>query len=143
MAENLHSDKKSIEFLTALKDLVDSFPVKIESLYLEPVLTLNKDTGLYDMDLHACTEPLWRIISYLMEQNELHEVLGMDQESFESFYKVQMKKWKPPVKKKTGPKKVAPVPNKNPAKPPEGENDIVEVEQTPQDKVIETHDNDL
>ena len=140
MAENLHQDKKSIEFLTALKDLVDFYPVHIETLYLEPVLTFDKDTGLYSMDLHACTEPLWRIISYLMEQNEQHEVLGMDQESFESFYKVNMKKWKPPVKKK-GPKKVAPVPNKNPAKPTEEENDIVEVEQTPQEKVTETHDN--
>ena len=76
-----------------------------------------------------------------MEQNEHHEVLGMDQESFESFYKVNMKKWKPPAKKK-GPKKVtAPVPNKNPAKPTEEENDIVEVEQTPQEKVTETNDN--
>ena len=142
MAENLHSDQKSIEFLTALKELVDHFPEKVETLYLEPVLIFNKDTGLYDMDLHACTEPQIRIISYLMEQNDIHQVIGMDQESFESFYQIQMKKYKPAVKKKTGLKKSAPVTKKNQAKQAEAGEELVDPDQTPQDKVVETHDHD-
>ena len=139
-AENLHTDQKYVEFLHQLKQLVDEFPRKIPSLYLEPVLTLNNDTGVYDLDLMNFTEPLYRQITYLMEQNELHDVLQMDIESFESFYQVQMKKYKPIPKKKPVPKKTAPAPKKNPANAAESGEDTVDPNQTPKDKVVETND---
>ena len=122
--------------------MVDEFPKKIESLYLEPVLSLNKETGLYELDLHNCTEPLYRTITYLIEQDEIYSVLEMDVESFESFYHSQMKKYKPATKKKTGPKKATPAPKKNQAKPAESGEELADPDQTPQDKVVETHDHD-
>ena len=122
--------------------MVDEFPRKIQSLYLEPVLSLNKETGLYDLDLMNCTEPLYRQITYLMEQDELHDVLQMDIESFESFYQIQMKKYKPIAKKKPGPKKTNPAPKKNSANAAESGEELVDPNQTPQDKVVETNDQD-
>ena len=89
-----------------------------------------------------CIDPLYRQITYLMEQNELYKVLQMDIESFESFYQVQMKKYKPLPKKKPAPKKTTPAPKKNPANPAESGEDMVDSIQTPKDKVVETNDQD-
>ena len=140
-AENLPNDRKYVEFLNQLKQLVDDFPRKIPSLFLEPVLTLNTDTGAYDLDLMNCTDALYRQITYLMEQNEQHDVLQMDIESFESFYTVKMKKYKPP-KKKPATKNTATAAKKSQTSAAESGEDTVDPNQTPKDKVVETNDQD-
>ena len=140
-AENLPNDRKYVEFLNQLKQLVDDFPRKIPSLFLEPVLTLNTDTGAYDLDLMNCTDALYRQITYLMEQNELHDVLQMDIESFECFYTVKMKKYKPIPKKKPA-TRIAPAAKKSQASAAESGEDTVDPNQTPKDKVVETNDQD-
>ena len=140
-AENLPNDRKYVEFLNQLKQLVDDFPRKIPSLFLEPVLTLNSDTGAYDLDLMNCTDALYRQITYLMEQNEQHDVLQMDIESFESFYTAKMKKYKP-SKKKPATKNTATAARKSQASAAESGEDTVDPNQTPKDKVVETNDQD-
>jgi len=140
LAENLPNDEKYVEFLNQLKQLVDDFPRKIPSLFLEPVLTLNPETGAYDLDLTTCTDALYRQITYLMEQNEEHNVLRMDIESFESFYTAKMKKYRP--SKKKPPTKTATAAKKSQASGAESGEDTVDPDQTPKDKVIETNDQD-
>lgn len=140
LAENLPTDEEKVEFLTQLKQLVDDFPRKIPSLFLEPVLTLNPETGAYDLDLTACTDALYRQITYLMEQNEEHNVLRMDIESFESFYTAKMKKYRP--SKKKPPAKTATAAKKSQASGAESGEDTVDPDQTPKDKVVETNDQD-
>ena len=65
----------------------------------------------------------------------------MDIESFESFYTVKMKKYKPP-KKKPATKNTATAAKKSQASTAESGEDTVDPNQTPKDKVVETNDQD-
>ena len=77
-----------------------------------------------------------------MEQNEQHDVLQMDIESFDGFYTVKMKKYKPIPKKKPATKNTAPAAKKSQASAAESGEDTVDPNQTPKDKVVETNDQD-
>ena len=53
-----------------------------------------------------------------------------------------MKKYKPTIKKKPVPKKTTPAPKKNSANTAESGDELVDPDQAPQDKVVETNDQD-
>ena len=94
LAQDLPYNKPYGEFLLALKDHVDTFQDPIESLYLEPVLILDRTTSQYELDLHVCNESIYRIITKLLEFHEQYDLFSMDQQQFNNFYLRNMKKFK-------------------------------------------------
>ena len=78
-----------------------------------------------------------------MEQDETYNILAKDMERFDSFYSQYMKKFKPATKKKTAAKKVTSAPKKAPTKPAESGNPTADLDQTTQEKVAETNDQDI
>ena len=121
-----------VQFITSMSILAGS-----------NVLYLDKNTGSYEIDLDSCTEQIYRTITYLMEQDETYNILAMDMERFDSFYSQYMKKFKPATKKKTAAKKITSAPKKAPPKPAESGNQLADSDQTTQEKVAETNDQDI
>ena len=64
------------------------------SLYLEPVLMLDRMSNKYELDLHKCTQSTYTTIEKLLSHHEKYNLFQMNSASLATFYDKFMGRYK-------------------------------------------------
>ena len=136
-AQELPYNQPYGEFLLELKNHVDSFEEPVDSLYLEPVLILDRTTNEYIVDVAVCTEHIYRVIQKLLDYHGKWDLFSMNRQKFITFYSKYMKTFKttplkaaPKPAAKVVPKPAAPKPAAKAAPAPKSQQAVAAAELT-------------
>ena len=94
LASELPYNQPFGEFLIQYQAHVNTFEKPITSLYLEPVLMLDRMSNKYELDLHKCTQSTYTTIKKLLSHHEKYNLFQMNSASLANFYEKFMGRYK-------------------------------------------------